>query len=254
MRTTFLIFAAALCTASVSTQAGEGPARHQVASKTAASTGLPVLPPGAKVEGVSFGQWTARWWQWALSQPIEPYLDPDGRLCELGQEGPVWFLAGTDGSFTAKRKCIVPGGKYLLVPVINMIHMYHAAESDPDHTHPCSTLQARAAVNNDHLVSAVVLIDGVPLADVAQYRVRSDGCFALDPQARVGASPSAAADGYWLLLKPLSPGRHTLSIGANYGSRDDEGYGHMQQNFEYVLDVGGRTDLALRAGALHVEG
>src|SRR4051812_39446710 len=51
------------------------------------------------VAGISTGEWTARWWRWALTQPIAPYLDPDGRLCDLGQEGPVWFLAGTNGHF-----------------------------------------------------------------------------------------------------------------------------------------------------------
>ena len=49
------------------------------------------------------------------------------------------------------------------------------------------------------------------------------------------------------MLKPLAPGRHTVSIGANYGASNGDGYGDMQQNFEYVLDVGGATDLAVAA-------
>ncbi|GAB3347340.1 hypothetical protein [Lysobacter tyrosinilyticus] len=194
--------------------------------------------------GVSFGEWTAHWWRWALSQPIPPYLDPDGRLCQMGQGGPVWFLAGTDGTFTARRKCVIPKGKHVLIPVINMYYPYHAAASDPEHTHPCEILQARAAVNNDHLVSAVVLIDGKPVPDVKRYRVRSDGCFALDTSVPIEESITAASDGYWLMLKPLSPGRHVVNIGANYGASGKGSYGHMQQNFEYVIDVGGATDLA----------
>ena len=54
-----------------------------------------------------------------------------------------------------------------------------------------------------------------------------------------------AADGYWLLIKPLPTGRHTLTIGANYAT-DDNGYGRMVQNFEYVLHVGGGADMAAR--------
>lgn len=197
-----------------------------------------LLAPDAKVEGESFGALTARWWQWAERMPIAPYYDPDGRLCEEEQSGPVWFLAGTDGTFNAKRECVVPAGRHILVPVINM------RTSNPRRHGtvlplPCAVLQESAAVNNERLGSAIALIDGVPVTGVARYRVRSDGCFPLQSYAEDGVL--TAADGYWLLIKPLPAGRHTLAIGANYAN-DEDGYGRMVQNFEYVLHVGGRTD------------
>lgn len=37
------------------------------------------------VDGVTLPEWTARWWRWADAQVVPPYLDPDGRLCHLGQ-------------------------------------------------------------------------------------------------------------------------------------------------------------------------
>jgi hypothetical protein len=127
------------------------------------------------VDGHSPGEWTAQWWRWAFNQSVEPYLDPDGRLCELGQQGPVWFLAGTDGTFRPKRHCEVPEGKYLLVPVINMIYMQASSSSALS----CKDLQDNVAVNNDALRSAVAMLDGKPLGDVQLRRVRSDGCFRL---------------------------------------------------------------------------
>jgi hypothetical protein len=189
------------------------------------------------VDGVGVGEWTARWWRWALNQPVPPYLDPDGRLCELGQDGPVWFLAGTNGRFRPKRECHIPDGKYLLVPVINMVYWQR------DATEPrlsCDALQASAAVNNDHLRSAVALLDDKPVGDVRLFRVRSEGCFPMDPDDP--ASLLAAADGYWLMIRPLSRGRHTLVVGANYGDSEED-YAGMHQNFEYVLDVGGPVTL-----------
>jgi hypothetical protein len=197
-----------------------------------------VLAPDARVEGTAIAVWTQRWWQWALAEPIAPYLDPDGRICDQGQGGPVWFLAGTDGSFNPHRECVVPTGKYLLLPVINMLYR----ETDARRPTPCATLQAGAAANNDHLISAVVLIDGVAVDDVARFRVRSDGCFVLQHDDN-GAALHAAADGYWLMLAPLAPGRHTLTVGANYGA-PDQAFGHMLQNFEYVLYVGGHPLLS----------
>lgn len=190
------------------------------------------------VEGASLGEWTARWWRWAHGQWVAPYLDPDGRFCEVGQAGPVWFLAGTDGSFDPLRECVVPEGKHLLVPVINMIYWQPRGTATP-----CSELQQGAAVNNDRLASAVVLLDGEPLGDIRLRRVRSEGCFPLepgDPDSRL-----AAADGYWLMLAPLPRGRHTLVVSANY-RESDTGYGGMRQNFEYVLDVGSEVLLSAR--------
>lgn len=190
------------------------------------------------VGGVSLAEWTARWWRWADSQGVAPYLDPDGRLCDLGQDGPVWNLAGTNGRFQPRRECVVPAGKFLLLPVINMIHF------QVDTPVSCEELQARAAVNNDYLASAVVLLDGQPLGDMRRHRVKSDGCFRID--ADDAHSRLAAADGYWVMLKPLAPGRHTLSVGANYGVPDGGAYSRMQQSFEYVLHVGTRTQVVSR--------
>lgn len=62
------------------------------------------------------------------------------------------------------------------------------------------------------------------------------------------ASALGAADGYWLMLKPLSRGHHTLSVGANYGATDSA-YGGMTQNFEIELDVGGGVLLGIHANS-----
>lgn len=197
----------------------------------------PIVSPSpltrAPVAGVALPEWTARWWRWADAQRVPPYLDPDGRLCEVGQQGAVWFLAGTNGQFQPRRECIVPEGMHLLVPIINMAVYETRMRST------CDALQASAAVNNDNLLSAVVLLDGQPLGDMRAHRVASNGCFRMDLEDE--ASRLAAADGYWLMIKPLSRGRHTLSVGANYGTRQGGAYSGMQQTFEYVLHVGGET-------------
>ena len=224
--------------------AGHAAPIAHAAGKAPTAADAMLLPPDGQVGGETFGALTARWWQWAERMPIAPFLDPDGQLCEMDQEGPVWFLAGTDGTFDAKRECVIPAGQYILVPIINMrqsdVRGRRPAGSRPI---PCPSLQRGAAVNNERLASAIALIDGVRVTDVAHYRVRSDGCFRLRPE--IDDDLLTATDGYWLLLKPLKPGRHTLTIGANYAAGGN-GYGRMVQNFEYVLHVGGRTDLAMR--------
>lgn len=202
-----------------------------------------VRPVRGAVGGVQPAEWTARWWRWTRSFPdgLQPYLDRDGSRCAMNQDedGPVWFLAGTDGNFNAERRCRIPLGKHVLVPLINM---YYHAPRFGRYAHTCEQVKAQVTVNNDRLVSAVVVLDGRRLDRQGSMRLTTAKCF--DPFAEIDASgpPTgpyhAAADGYWLLLPPLSPGRHRLTIGANYGSGEDEDFGRMIQNFEYELEVG----------------
>jgi hypothetical protein len=42
--------------------------------------------------GASYGEWSARWWQWILSIPAETNPNFEGD-CAQGQYDRVWFLA-----------------------------------------------------------------------------------------------------------------------------------------------------------------
>jgi len=222
--------------------AGSATAAPATSAPTAA-----VLPLSAKVEGRGYAELSAQWWRWTDGFPsgMEPYRDRDGRWCAIGQSGSVWFLAGTDGSTSMKRRCNVPIGKHLFLPIINLYQRTRYAIPAEAQAAHCRSLLEGLALNNEALRSAVVLIDGVRVADPKRYRVRTERCFdAFDDGTQLGANAFvAASDGYWLLLPPLKPGRHTLVVGANYDleGEDEDGYGKMVQNFEYVLDVGGPT-------------
>ncbi|WP_064747525.1 hypothetical protein [Lysobacter antibioticus] len=195
----------------------------------------------AEVDGVAAAEWTARWWRWVYAFPAgrEPYRDRSGAQCAQGQDadGPVWFLAGTDGRFDVKRRCRVPAGRHLLVPAINM---YFHAPLRGENAMSCARVKAEAALNNQALVSAVVLLDGRPLARPVRLVSRCFDTFAAsrDSLRERGGRVRAAADGYWLLLPPLAPGRHRLVVGANYGNDADPDFGRMIQNFEYELEIG----------------
>lgn len=187
------------------------------------------VPADAAVADVSQAQWSARWWQWAGRFPGVnelPYRDPDGRRCAQYQEGPVWFLAGTDGNFDAVRSCRIPAGKHLFVPLITWV-ANRGLQGVPM---SCAEKQAHARRLADHVVSGLVLLDGRPVGELQRMRVASGACFDGAP----GDLP-AASDGYWLMLKPLPPGQHQLAIAAAF--RD--GPRQMLQNFRYELEVEG---------------
>ena len=87
-----------------------------------------VLPPGGSPYGATYGEWGARWWQWAFSLPLadSPLDDPTGAHIAAGQSGPVWFLAGTFcpdlvscSVAVATRTATIPPGKALFLPLLN---------------------------------------------------------------------------------------------------------------------------------------
>lgn len=76
--------------------------------------------------GNTYGEWSAEWWQWALSIPAadSPITDPTGAKCTQQQSGPIFYLAGTNGDpalTPVTRTCTVPGGKALFFPILNSL-------------------------------------------------------------------------------------------------------------------------------------
>ena len=197
-----------------------------------------VLPPNSTFGGLTDAQLTAEWWQWAMSAPDElnPVADETGVNCAVGQQGPVWFLAGGFGSSQLHRLCTIPAGKALFFPIINMV--YYPARGN--RTYTCEEAKASAAVNNEAALDLFAELDGCSISNLKQHRIASKECF--DVFARVPfrqrsykTFPSAT-DGYWLLLEPLAPGRHTLKFGGRY-SKNSSAYGRMIQDIEYELIV-----------------
>src|SRR4051812_12486516 len=93
-----------------------------VGSSSQAGNNPGVLPPHSNPHGKSYGEWSAAWWQWVLSIPADrnPLTDETGEFAGEGQEGPVWFGAGTFGD-SVERSYSMPTGKALFIPVSNWI-------------------------------------------------------------------------------------------------------------------------------------
>jgi hypothetical protein len=192
-----------------------------------------VVPPDSVEFGNTYGEWSARWWQWLVSIPAatNPNLTSGMVDCTLGQSGPVWFLGGSFGdkpSYT--RNCTIPGGKDLLVtPLTTLFGEFgKTPESDcpkgPDECDP-THLRSLAAEGQDDPQLLEVKVGDVQVESVDQYRVTSPVFSAFFPKQAIfpdtfvkhGTVPSGShgplvSDGYFLLLKPLSPGPHTIHL------------------------------------------
>jgi len=172
-----------------------------------------ILPPQSHPFGKSYSQWAAAWWQWAYSIPADqnPITDTTGEFSQIGQTGPVFFLAGNYGGTTV-RECTVPTDKGILFPLLNQSWVQFP--TDP----PFTIHEIRAIigplVDNPSLFCE---IDGRAVQNLLNYREQSSVFGVTVPAGNLlGLDPGTYApcvdDGYYLMLAPLTSGQHTIHI------------------------------------------
>jgi hypothetical protein len=199
---------------------------------------LGVYTSGSIPYGLTYGQWTTKWWTWLMSIPtnINPASDSTGANCAQSQNGPVWFLAGsTTGK--AERSCTIPADKAIFFPIIDGECSY--AEYPKLKTE--SELRSCAISQNDHTTRVEAIVDGVSLQNSQMPRVQSPLFNFIFPTnnifgAAAGDSQSVA-DGYYVFLKPLPVGKHEISFKAVSVEFTTTGTQNSAQNLVYHLTV-----------------
>jgi len=185
--------------------------------KTKSQSNLVYYTEKEKPYGFSYGEWTVKWWQWAVSLPnkINPIIDETGRYANMNQNGPVWFLAGTLGENKTPirmmpiRNCVVPTGKAILFPVIN----YEINQLEDPNLRTDQSMVKHVIDDINDIIAKEAIVDG---NRIPAYRVQSSPeVFPLDVcrDNWLDISPGlikAAADGYWVFLKPLNTGKHEI--------------------------------------------
>jgi hypothetical protein len=190
----------------------------------------------ARLYELTYGQWTVMWWQWFLSTPkaVNPVLDESGKFGSVNQpRKDVWFLAGkvaNEEKNIPNRFCSIPSGRSILFPVIN-------CEANPLEFPELSTEQDlidHVKRDENTIVTKECSVNGRRIdvqrvkSDPALFEVRINEDNVYDVKG--GGITLASGDGYWVFLKPLSPGDHFISFrgscekgklnsGANYHLR-----------------------------------
>lgn len=201
-----------------------------VAGSAAADAGSRIVRPGEELFGKSYAELVSEWTNWFVAETIatNPAFDPDGGFCDLNQAGPVWFLTGTFEG-VANRTCRIPAGKAFFLNLGGSSVSF--APEFPATDDPCSQMatlveRVRCDVNNDVPVAPdarlQVLLDGQPVRDLFAFRAQSlpggftlrvpDPSFLTDLGLPAGDRFPAVADGYFLFIKPLRPGVHSLTL------------------------------------------
>ena len=169
------------------------------------------------------------WMRWALAQSAaeSPVTDTTGERCGLGQEGPVWFLAGTFGG-PVVRECDIPAGKQLFFPLVNRWCVF-PPEFFPDGDGIDDVLPEVDAWYDEQAqatCSLTLRIDGEEvrsdlesLDDELYIRVLEP--FEIDmhedwtPDWFAGGEMPATGDGHYARIQPLTPGDHVIELGGS---------------------------------------
>jgi hypothetical protein len=168
----------------------------------------------SKPYGVSYEDWTIKFWQWLLSMPVDvnPTTDTTGERCAQEQEdSPVFFLVGAGGG-VVERTCTVPAGKAILVPVgsveCSFAELGEFGGKTEEELHTC----AEEDQSSNPLL--FLSVDGREFKELESYRIHSRAFDVnFPPNALFAAEPGpsrAVSDGYWIILEPLPVGEHEI--------------------------------------------
>jgi hypothetical protein len=184
-----------------------------------------LFPVQSHPYGFSMDTWAENWWRWEMSIPSDqnPLFHTDFD-CSTNQTGPVFFIPPVAvGSQNLVRSCTVEHGKALAFSLSTVLNDYPC----PDPTFQPAPGQSLfnflltgAMAGNADVAEIDVTLDGVPLNDVLSYHVDSKDLFffkgdlslqtTLDSCITGGFQP-AAVDAFFVLVKPLPPGHHTIT-------------------------------------------
>jgi hypothetical protein len=183
--------------------------------------GLALMMPINRAFAQSLEQLSAEWEQWSLSIPksVNPLTDTTtGEDAVVGQRGPVWFLAGVFGGGTAVRNVLVPEGTALFFPVINSVQINSPNVGQGPENIPVKDLRSAAASFINGATNLSVTVDEVAIRNL--QRVKSEVFAVALPGENVFDAPAdriyspSVDDGFYVLLNPLSVGKHTLHFHA----------------------------------------
>ena len=200
-----------------------------------------VITPDSLAYARPYSEWSAEWWQWALSIPVANHPLFDNGDCSVGQAGPVWFLGGkfcannspNCGTNNVVRSCAVPVGKALYIAVLNAENSVLETSSSTQ----IADLRAMNAGAMDGADSISLKIDGLKIPQLKKnYRVQSPAFTFTMPDdnlfSAIGEGPypggsyfPAVDDGVYVMLSPLAPGQHLLHFHGSY------------PQFNFTLDI-----------------
>lgn len=193
-----------------------------------------------KPHGISYETWAAKWWNWIISIPMKdnPRLDSTGIKCNVEQnDNTTWFLAQISHGY-AERHCSIPPGKSILVPILTGECDYLSSPEIYDKAGllDCASGGIKGAVVHANL-------DGEQIKEIKRIvtplfntTIYPDNIFS--SVSSLTGDTQAVTDGYYIFIKSLPPGLHTLDFSASAVDNPIIGSHSFSYGVKYILDIG----------------
>jgi hypothetical protein len=171
-----------------------------------------VLPPQSALQGRTYAEWSAAWWQWLFSLPVDGHPGSDTPDFDVtdGQSGSVWFLTGPFG--TSERHVTIPVGTSLFVGLVNVDAS--TLEEPPFYG---ATAEDQLAIANGfaaYMTDLSFSLDGKVVDNIGDFRVTSPQFSFTAPTPWIfgatGGTGTATGVGYFVMVAPLSVGTHII--------------------------------------------
>ena len=189
-----------------------------------------------KPYGQTFGSWTVKWWQWAMSIPSEmnPLNDQTGKNARnKATRKRCLVFSGTWATEKLinipNREVTVPSDRAILFPVINCEANpieYPYLKTDEDIINHViqdeNTIVLKEAFINDTAIP-IQRVPSNPSLFSLRLLDKNDNNKYIDTRA--------SADGYWVFLKPLPKGEYNIKFGGKCES------GRLCTSVDYKIKI-----------------
>ncbi|MDP4235079.1 MAG: hypothetical protein Q8919_01365 [Bacteroidota bacterium] len=191
----------------------------------------------ATVYGKTYTQWSTQWWQWVMSVPAttatgainNPMVDTNGAQASIGQQGSVFFLGGKFTNATVSsvtRSVTIPATEPIFFPIAALLQDQIITGNTNT-----TTMQANLVAFIGSLGGIAVSLDNVLIFPTNKsgsthnpsgqfsYTLPDKNIYQyLGLTANAQTVSPAFADGYYVMLGPLTAGSHVLKFSYNFAS------------------------------------
>lgn len=211
---------------------------------TAEITDIQFFDNNDKIYGLTYGQWTVKWWDWIMPFPDaeSPLKDETGAQWKKNQpSSDVWFLIGDFAEDPKKKRRYtrvindMDSGRSVLIPVLNCMATFLEYGGEPWNLETHEDLLNHVAVDVSSVVKKDLFINGKRYHPV---RVSSDPKITKTTIIENNAFgiknfgiTDAASEGYWAFIKTINKGHYTIRF---EGSCEN---GSLCAGASYEIDV-----------------
>lgn len=159
--------------------------------------------------GLSYSDWTVKWWKWILQIPkyINPLFDMDGKNAYLDQiHGKVFFLCQTleSSEIIPVRTIKIPRESSIFMPIINWISVLHEDGENDEELLRVSRERMDVVKDLQIYINEIILTTD----QLKKFRTQSSFLDVFLPENNIFDHTSGrtriVSDGYWIFLKPVN--------------------------------------------------